>query len=75
MRGPGDGSPVLLLVPILFASWVRQMGESLIIDTRKVARDVTAQICPKYILPTFKEQCISEVVRIGGTIIFHLSKL
>ena len=28
----------------------------------------------KYILPTFTEKCISEVVRIGSIIIFHLSK-
>ena len=29
----------------------------------------------KYILPNFKEKCISEAVRIGSIIIFHLSKL
>ena len=29
----------------------------------------------KYILPTFKENCISKVVRTGSIIIFHLSKL
>ena len=29
----------------------------------------------KYILQTFKEKCMSEVVRIGSVILFHLGKL
>ena len=61
-------------VNILLSS-VMTMGST----SCKPPQDVLTLILPnskKYILPTFlKEKCVSEAVRIGRIIIFHLSKL